>query len=355
MRSKIELIRSTANRAAALTRQLLAFSRKQVLKPSVLDFTTVVVDFTPMLQRLVGEDIEFAILPGAAAGCVFADQGQLEQVLANLVVNAHDAMPQGGKLTIRTAKVELDAAFVTGHPEVRPGAYAMLTVSDTGTGMSPEVRSRIFEPFFTTKEVGKGTGLGLSTVYGIIRQHEGCIAVESEVGRGTTFRIYLPRVDATAETPELVGPPAEMPRAVETILLVEDEADVRAIAREALTMAGYTVLDAPTGREALQIAEKEAGAIHLLVTDVVMPGLNGREMAAGLKTSHPEARVLYMSGYADDAIVHRGVLAAGTVLLEKPFTPDGLACKVREVLDAPAVPQHVPDEVDLESQLVRSR
>jgi CheY-like chemotaxis protein len=231
----------------------------------------------------------------------------------------------------------------------------MLTVSDTGTGMSREVQSRIFEPFFTTKEVGKGTGLGLSTVYGIVRQHEACIVVESEVGRGTTFRIYLPRVEAPAETPELVGPPAETPRAVETILLVEDEAEVRAIAREALTMTGYTVLDAPTAREALQIAEKEAGAIHLLVTDVVMPGLNGREVTAGLKMSHPEARVLYMSGYTDDAIVHRGVLDPGTVLLAKPFTPDGLARKVREVLDAPAVPPHVPDEMDLESQLARSR
>jgi CheY-like chemotaxis protein len=321
----------------------------------VLDFTTVVTGFTPMLQRLVGEDIEFAILPGAAAGCVLADQGQLEQVLANLVVNARDAMPHGGRLTIRTAKIELDAAFVTEHPEVRPGAYGMLMVNDTGTGMSREVRSRIFEPFFTTKEVGKGTGLGLSTVYGIIRQHEGCIVVESEGGRGSTFRIYLPRVEAPAEIPARVGPPAETPRAVETILLVEDEAEVRAIAREALTMTGYTVLDAPTGREALQIAEKEAGAIHLLLTDVVMPGLNGREVAAGLKTSHPEARVLYMSGYTDDAIVHHGVLDPGTVLLAKPFTPDSLARKVREVLDAPAVPQHVPDEVDLESQLVRSR
>ena len=187
MRAKIELIRATANRAAALTRQLLAFSRKQALQPSVLAFTAVVSGLTPMLQRLVGEDIEFAILPGAAAGNVFADQGQLEQVLANLVVNARDAMPQGGRLTIRTANAELDAAFVTEHPEVRPGAYAMLTVSDTGTGMSPEFQSRIFEPFFTTKEVGKGTGLGLSTVYGIVRQHEGCIVVESEVGRGTTL------------------------------------------------------------------------------------------------------------------------------------------------------------------------
>jgi CheY-like chemotaxis protein len=289
-----------------------------------------------MLQRLVGEDVEFVIVPGTGVGRVLADQGQLEQVLANLVVNARDAMPHGGRLTIHTAAVDLDRAFVARHPEVRPGTYATLAVSDTGTGMPPEVQARIFEPFFTTKEVGRGTGLGLSTVYGIVRQHEGCIAVESEVGRGSTFRIYLPRLaEATEPPPPLAATPAEVPRGTETLLLAEDEDEVRALARDALAMIGYTVLEAPDGAAALRIAQREAGHIHLLLTDVVMPGMNGREVAECLRTSHPEARVLYMSGYTDDTISHHGVLSPGTVLLSKPFTPDGLARKVRDALDAP--------------------
>ncbi len=335
MRSRIELIRSTADRAAALTRQLLAFSRKQVLQPTVLDLTAVVAGLTPMLQRLIGEDVEFSIVPGPGAGCVLADRGQLEQVLANLVVNARDAMADGGQLTIRTANVELDEAFAAGHREVRPGAYVMLAVSDTGCGMSPEVQARIFEPFFTTKEVGKGTGLGLSTVYGIIRQHEGWIAVESEPGRGSTFKIYLTRKEESGEALTSAAP-TETPRGGETILLVEDEAEVRALAREALATKGYRVLEAANGREAIGLAAAEAGPIHLLVTDVVMPGLNGRQVATHLKASHPEARVLYMSGYTDDAIVQHGVLDPGTEFLPKPFTPDALARKVRAVLDATA-------------------
>ena len=334
VRSKIELIRATADRAAALTRQLLAFSRKQILEPAVLDLTAVVTGLTSMLQRVIGEDVEFAIVPGMGAGRILADQGQLEQVLMNLVVNARDAMPHGGRLTIQTARVEIDRAFTARHPEVVPGVYAMLAVSDTGSGMNPEVQARIFEPFFTTKEVGKGSGLGLSTVYGIVRQHEGCITVESEPGRGSTFRVYLSRVADAIEASVPVATPTEAPRGVETLLVVEDEAEVRALVRDALAMTGYKVLEAPDGRAALRIAEEEAGDIHLLVTDVVMPGLNGAQVADRLKASHPETRVLYMSGYTDDRISHHGVLTPGTILLSKPFTPDTLARKVREALDA---------------------
>jgi len=338
VRSKIGLIRATADRAAALTRQLLAFSRKQILEPTVLDLTAVVTGLTSMLQRLIGEDIEFAIVPGMGAGRVLADQGQLEQVLMNLVVNARDAMPHGGRLTIQTARVEIDRAFTALHPEVVPGVYAMLAVSDTGRGMNPEVQARIFEPFFTTKEVGKGSGLGLSTVYGIVRQHDGCITVESELGRGSTFRVYLSRVADEAEVSVPVATPTKSPRGVETLLVVEDEAEVRALVRDALAMTGYKVLEAADGRAALRIAEEEAGDIHLLVTDVVMPGLNGAQVADRIKASHPETRVLYMSGYTDDRIGHHGVLTPGTILLSKPFTPDALARKVREALDARLTP-----------------
>ncbi len=338
VRSKIELIRATADRAAALTRQLLAFSRKQILEPAVLDLTAVVTGLTSMLQRVIGEDVEFAIVPGMGAGRILADQGQLEQVLMNLVVNARDAMPHGGRLTIQTARVEIDRAFTARHPEVVPGVYAMLAVSDTGSGMNPEVQARIFEPFFTTKEVGKGSGLGLSTVYGIVRQHEGCITVESELGRGSTFRVYLSRVADAIEASVPVATPTEAPRGVETLLVVEDEAEVRALVRDALAMTGYKVLEAADGRAALRIAEEEAGHIHLLVTDVVMPGLNGAQVADRLKASHPETRVLYMSGYTDDRIGHHGVLTPGTILLSKPFTPDALARKVREALDARLTP-----------------
>jgi PAS domain S-box-containing protein len=332
--SKIELIHATADRAAILTRQLLAFSRKQILEPTVLDLTAVVTGLTPMLQRLIGEDVEFTIVPGTGAGRVRADRGQIEQVLMNLVVNARDAMPHGGRLTIQTARVEIDQAFTAYHPEVPPGAYAIIAVSDTGSGMSPEVQARIFEPFFTTKEVGKGSGLGLSTVYGIVRQHGGCITVESELGRGSTFRVYLSRVAVTTEASVSAATPTEAPRGVETLLLVEDETEVRALARDVLETLGYKVLEAPDGHAALEIAEQEAGHIDLLITDVVMPGLNGVQVAERLKASHLETRVLYTSGYADDKITSHGVLTSGTMLLCKPFTPDELASKVREVLDA---------------------
>jgi signal transduction histidine kinase/ActR/RegA family two-component response regulator len=349
VRSDLEIIGATGKRAAALTRQLLAFSRKQVLKPTVLDLATVVAELTPMLQRLVGEDVEFAIVPGPGEGSVLADRGQLEQVLANLVVNARDAMPRGGRLTIRTEHVELDAACTGGHPEVRPGPYAILAVSDTGSGMSPEVQARIFEPFFTTKEVGKGTGLGLSTIYGIVRQHAGWIAVESEPGRGSTFKIYLPRIAEAAEPPKSAPAPVETPGGVETILLVEDEAEVLALAREALAMKGYTVLEAPNGGEAVRIAAERISPIHLLVTDVVMPGLNGREVAARVRRSHPESRVLYMSGYTDDAIARHWRRNLALAFLAKPFTPHGLALKVREVLDALAPREKPSSELDSET------
>ena len=343
MRAQIELIRTTGERAAGLTRQLLSFSRKQVLHPTVLDLTAVVTGLTSLLRRLVGEDVRFVIAPGPALGRIRADQGQLEQVLANLVINARDAMPDGGQITIRTANVQLDAAFSARHPEVRPGAYVMLAVGDTGSGMTPEVQAQIFEPFFTTKEVGKGTGLGLSTVYGIVTQHEGAIVVESEPGRGSTFTVYLPRVDEASTPATAVATPAAERQGTETILLVEDEVGVRALARDVLTMRGYTVLEATNGSAALRIAAQAAGPIHLLLTDVVMPGLNGRETADRLKVSHPDMRVLYMSGYTDDAIVHHGVLGPGTALLPKPFTPPVLARKVREMLDAPAAPKGPAD------------
>jgi two-component system, cell cycle sensor histidine kinase and response regulator CckA len=334
-RRGMELIGQTAQRAATLVRQLLAFSRKQVLQPRVLDLTAVATDLTPMLQRLIGENIDLIVEPGMVMGRVTGDRAQLEQVITNLAVNARDAMPEGGRLTIETADAELDATFVAQHPGARPGPHVMLAVSDTGSGMSPEVQARAFEPFFTTKEVGKGTGLGLAMVYGIVKQHSGYVFVESEVGRGSRFRIYLPRTDAMAESqPEPSAASVESLRGTETILLVEDEAEVRAVARESLTLHGYTVLEARDVADALEIAEVDARRLDLLITDVVMPQMNGRELAERVRALHRETRVLYISGYTDDAIGHHGVLNPGTSLLAKPFTPSSLAHMAREVLEA---------------------
>ena len=327
---RIKLLDETARRAAALVRQLLAFSRKQLLQPRVLDLGEVVQSTATMLRRVLGEDIELTC--GAEPGLwrVKADPAQLEQVIMNLVVNARDAMPQGGRLSVETANVEVAGPGDDGRAGTPPGAWVMLAVTDTGIGMDERTRARIFEPFFTTKAAGQGTGLGLSTVYGIVTQHNGHIAVESEPGRGSTFRIYLPRVQ---EEPEAAARAEPAPvRGSGTILLVEDEQGVRELAREILEINGYTVLEAVSPGDALLIAERHTGPIRLILTDVVMPHMSGRELVERLLPLRPDMRVLYMSGYTDDAIANHGILHPGTRLLEKPFTPDALVRKIHEAL-----------------------
>ncbi len=330
LRRDIELIGRTAGRAADLTRQLLAFSRKQVIQPRVVDLNAVLGAMTSMLGRLIGEHIELVAVPGAALGRVKADPGQIEQVIMNLAVNARDAMPDGGRLTIQTANRDLDAAAAA-RLGAKPGPHVMLAVADTGVGMSEETREHIFEPFFTTKEVGKGTGLGLATVYGIVTQHGGSVDVESEPRRGTTFRVYLPRVEEAAPGPP--APPEEAPRGSETILLVEDNDEVRDLARDMLEGLGYAVLVASRPSEALALAERHAETIHLVLTDVVMPEMSGRALAHRLAGIRPDASVLYMSGYTDMALGQQGVLDAATALLQKPFTPAALARAVRAALE----------------------
>ncbi len=332
-RGNIEQIRQAGERAAALTRQLLAFSRKQVLAPTVLDLNAVVTNMDSMLRRVIGEDIELVSVPAPGLGRVQADQGQLEQVIVNLAVNARDAMPQGGRLTIETANVELDDAYARRHVSVKPGPYVMLAVSDTGCGMDAETQSRIFEPFFTSKERGKGTGLGLATVYGIVKQSGGNVWVYSEPGQGATFKIYLPRIEETVMTVEPESAPLQAPRGSETVLLVEDEEGVRTLVRTILQTNGYTVLEARHGKEAFFISGRHEGPIHLMVTDVVMPGMSGQELADRLKSSRPDMKVLFLSGYTDEAVVRHGVLKPGTAFLQKPFTPGRLARKARLVLD----------------------
>jgi len=334
LRSNVEEINKAGERAVALTRQLLAFSRKQVLAPKVLDLNAVVTNMESLLRRLIGEDISLRAALAPSLSCVKADPGQIEQVIMNLAVNARDAMPQGGRLTIETANADLDESYAEERFSVRPGPYVMLAVSDTGSGMDAETQAHIFEPFFTTKGQGKGTGLGLSTVYGIVKQSGGYIWVYSEPGRGTTFKIYLPRVDAQAEALEPHSPRQESLQGTETILLVEDEERVRRLARTILAGHGYSVLEASNGVEALRIGERHGSAIHLLVTDVVMPEMSGRELAGRLIARHPDMKVLFMSGYTDDTILRHGVLEAGIPFLQKPFTPSTLARKVREMLDA---------------------
>jgi PAS domain S-box-containing protein len=332
MREELEEIDGVSGRAADLTRQLLAFSRRQVLQPRVLDLNAAVAQADRLLRRLLGEDVEFRTTLDPVLGAVRADPGQLEQVLMNLALNARDAMPRGGKLTLETRNVWLDAEYTLRHPSVAPGPYVMVAVSDTGHGMDAGTQARIFDPFFTTKEPGKGTGLGLATVYGIVRQSGGHVWVYSEVGRGTSFKVYLPRADEAPE-PETALAGAELPRGTETILLVEDDDGVRRLARRVLSRAGYEVLEAPDGHEALTAAAAHPGPIHLVVTDVVMPGMSGREVAERMATARPEAEVLYTSGYTDDAIVHHGVLDDGMAFLQKPFDPSTLLRAVRGALN----------------------
>jgi PAS domain S-box-containing protein len=333
-RQDVEEIQKAGQSAGSLTRQLLAFSRKQILEPVVLDLNAVVANLDRMARRLIGEDIEIITHLDPELGRVKADAGQIEQVLLNMAVNARDAMPEGGTLTIETANVELDEQYAQTHPGTAPGHYVVLALSDTGHGMDEQTQSHLFEPFFTTKEKGKGTGLGLATVYGIVKQSGGSIWVYSELGQGTAFKVYFPRVEGVAVPLVTAGSSVQSPAGTETILLVEDAGGLRKLARKILERYGYTILDAPNGDEALRICEQHQGTIHLLLADVVMPGMSGRALADRLALLHPATKVLYTSGYTDNAIVHHGVLTAGTAFLQKPYAPEALARKVRDVLDA---------------------
>ncbi len=334
-RENAEEIREAGRRAAALTQQLLAFSRRQVLEPRVLDLNAVIVNTEKMLRRVIGEDVELTVSLDPALWRTRADPGQIEQAILNLIVNARDAMPRGGRLTLETGNVELDDKFAGAYVTVHPGPHVMLAVSDTGVGMDAEQQARLFEPFYTTKERGKGTGLGLSTTYGIVKQSGGSIWVYSEPGHGTTFKIYLPRCeDPLEEQPAVLSPTAPV-TGTETVLLVEDEPEVRRLVDKLLHMRGYTVIAAASPAEAIAASRRHEAEIQILVTDVIMPGMNGRELARTLAPSRPRMRVLYMSGYTDTAISQHGILAPGTAFLSKPFTPDALARKVREVLDGP--------------------
>ncbi len=337
LRPSAEQVERAADRAASLTRQLLAFSRKQVLQPRVLDLNEAVAGMIKMFSRVIGENIEMAFIPGGKLGRVKADPGQIEQVLLNLVVNARDAMPDGGRLTIETSNVELDSSYAATHTSVEPGQYVMLTVTDTGCGMDAETQGRIFEPFFTTKGPGKGTGLGLATVYGVVKQSGGYIYVYSEVGRGTTFKIYLPQVLAELDKLAPETQKKRKARGSETILFVEDEQSVRELVRDYLVAAGYCLLEASDGTQALKVAAAHPGPIHLLITDVVMPHLSGPELAAKLAAERPKVKVLFISGYTDDTVFRHGVLEGGVAFLQKPFNLRALSQKMREVLsDEPA-------------------
>jgi CheY-like chemotaxis protein len=316
-----------------LTRQLLAFSRKQIFRTKVLNLNAVISDMEKMLHRLIGEDIELKTIRSQELGNVEVDQSQVEQVIMNLMINGRDAMPQGGKLTIETANVDLDESYTCKHRTVKPGRYVMMAISDNGIGMDEETQSRIFEPFFTTKELGKGTGLGLSTVYGIVKQSGGNIWIYSESGKGTTFKIYLPRVDKTAAQVEQVKGPKKSLNGSETILVVEDNDMVRQLALKVFLKYGYMVLEAKNGEEAVEICRQHEGPIHLMLADVVMPKMGGRKLAEHFENTRTETKVLYMSGYADDTIVHHGILPQGMNFVQKPFTHEMIASKVRELLD----------------------
>jgi two-component system cell cycle sensor histidine kinase/response regulator CckA len=332
IQGELQEIKRAGDRAALMTQQLLAFSRKQIIEPKVMRLDRLVADVLAMLARLIGEDIALQTITGKSLGSVKVDPGQFQQILMNLVVNARDAMPGGGKIVIETANVELDAGYCATHPYVTPGRFVMLSVGDTGAGMSDEVKAHIFEPFFTTKEKGSGTGLGLATTYGAVKQSGGSIEVYSEVGIGTTFKIYLPRVEEE-EKPAKDGSLVDLPGGAETVLLVEDEDTVRDLGVRILKDLGYRVMQARNGGEALAVAQKYGERIDLLLTDVVMPGMSGGELATQMVLLRPETKVLFTSGYTDDAIVHHGILDEGVSFIGKPYTPERLARKVREVLE----------------------
>ena len=346
IREDIEQIEMAAKRAAALTRQLLMFSRQQALDTKIVDLNELLVGMDKMLRQLLGADVDFASLPGAELGRVRVDPCGIEQVIMNLVVNARDAMPKGGKLTMETRNVVLDEAYALNHHGTKPGPHVMLAVTDSGVGMTKTTMARIFDPFFTTKEIGKGTGLGLSTVFGIAHQSGGSVWVYSEVDRGTTFKVYLPRVDEVSDVARAVETHRSL-RGTETILLVEDDDQVRAVARDILHRSGYVVIEASNASDAFRHSEEYEGLIHLLVTDVVMPQMSGPEMAKRLAETRPEMKVLCMSGYTDDSIVRHGVLDAKVAYLQKPLTPDSLTTKVREVLESsrPQVAFELPGEL----------
>jgi two-component system cell cycle sensor histidine kinase/response regulator CckA len=331
---ELEQIRMAGQRAASLVSQLLAFSRKQIFHSKMVNLNDILDETSKMLRRLIGEDIELAVITHPGLGSVYADPGQIQQIIMNLAVNARDAMPQGGKLTIETAHVNIDAEYVRRHPMVEKGTYIMLAISDNGTGMDAETQTHLFEPFYTTKETGKGTGLGLSTVYGIVKQSNGYVWVYSEPGTGTTFKIYFPRAEGEVAKLADEGKSELGLSGVETVLIAEDEPSVRTLTVRILLARGYKILEASNGREALDIAREYDGDIHLVITDVVMPGMGGSELVAQLEMVRPGIKALFVSGYTDNAIVHHGILDSNVAFLQKPFTVESLACKVREVIDA---------------------
>ncbi len=334
LRAQAEQIGKAADRAASLTRQLLAFSRQQVLQPKILNLDTVVGEMEKMLHRLIGEDVEILTIQNPSPGSVRADQGQMEQVIMNLAVNARDAMPHGGKLIIETSNVDVGAEYALSHRPFLAGPYVLLTVSDTGVGMDQETKAHLFEPFFTTKELGRGTGLGLATVYGVVKQSGGYIWAYSEPGQGSVFKIYLPRVDQAALKIRPSGEAIQILRGTETVLLVEDEQSLRALTRDLLERSEYSVLEASSGAHALEVAQRHGGPIHLLLTDVIMPGMNGAILAANLAPLHPEMKVLFMSGYTGSFATQKGLLGEGSKVLQKPFSRDALLRKLREVLES---------------------
>jgi signal transduction histidine kinase len=323
----------SGRRAADLVRQLLAFSRKQIIEPRILDLNIIVTDLDKMLQRIIGEDVELKTVLAPDLWPVRVDPAQIEQVVVNLAVNARDAMPEGGRLTIETTNMVLDGVYISSHLEAKPGEHVLLAISDTGSGISEEDREHIFEPFFTTKETGRGTGLGLATVYGIVKQSEGDIQVYSEKGIGTTFKVYLPRVKGTASSMPRVQDKSEIPTGTETVLLVEDDQSVRELSHRVLEYQGYTVLEARNAEEALQLSIRYPKPVHLLLVDVVMPGMNGRALAEELAKTRPDMKTLFMSGYTGNAIARHGVLDPGVAFIQKPFSPAILTRRVREILD----------------------